>query len=263
MKKILTLLSLMIVLHIGTFSQRVYFCSNYTESGDPVSVSTVWNITADGGYVYFLFQKGSSKMPKTINFYINKLSGSDYVSFDVKSVTPESGKSFAILDYKFLTAGSYQVVAKDEKLKELTKEFVTINNKEITSTTTTTTTTTSTDNVDYYSGSSITIGTAIDDYGVVTGTSEFYTIPAEGAYLIFKVDNSGKALNTEKLVVDIYKKSEQGTYEFYETKNYDIKSEFDWIYFQYTFTSPGDYKLSVYNKDWKYINTAYATLKSN
>jgi hypothetical protein len=260
MKKIFNILILTSLLNVGAFSQRIYFCANYTSSGDPISAGTVWTITASGGYVYFLFQKNaSSDMPKTVNFYINKLSGTDYVSFDVKAVTPESNQSFAILDYKFLTAGSYQVVAKDENLRELTKEYVTINNKEET---TTTTTTTSSQEPDYYSSSSITSGTSIDDYGIVSGTSETYTIPAQGAYVIFKVDNLGKALNTEQLIVDVYKKNEAGTYEFHETKNYDIKSTLDWVYFKYTFYAAGDYKLSVYNKDWKYIYTAYATIKS-
>ena len=264
MKKILILLML-VIFSIGAFSQRIYFCANYTESGDPISAGTVWNITADGGYVYILFQKNSSAdMPKTVNFYINKLSGSDYVSFDVKAVTPESKKSFALLDYKFLTAGSYQVIAKDDKLRELTKEYVTINNKETTTTTTTTdnTTTSSSGALDYYSASSITSGTSIDDNGIVTGTSEYYNIPAEGAYVIYKVDNSGKSLNTEQLIVDVYKKNDAGTYDFYETKNYDIKSTLDWIYFKYTFYAAGDYKFSIYNKAWKFIITSYTTIKS-
>jgi hypothetical protein len=42
-----------------------------------------------------------------------------------------------------------------------------------------------------------------------------------------------------------------------------LKSEFDWIYFKYTYSNAGDYKLSVYSKEWKYINTAYTTIKLN
>jgi len=250
---------LAVMFSIGTFSQRIYFCSNYTPSGDPITPGTVWNIKAEGGYVYILFQNSATaKMPTTVNFTINKLSGTDYVAFDVKTVTPESAKSFAVLDYKFLSDGSYLFIAKDENMSELTREYVTINYK----TTTESTTTTSTDDDEYYASSSITVGTAIDDNGTVSGTSStYYNIPSEGAYVIYKVDNAGKSINTEQLIVDVYKKSDAGTYEFFETKNYDIKSGFDWIYFKYTYYSAGDYKLSVYTKEWKYINTAYTTIQ--
>ena len=252
------------LINIGVFSQRIYFCANYTASGDPISSGGTWTITADGGYVYVLFQSGNAKMPKTVTFGLLKLSGNDYAAFDVKTVPSEKGKSFVVLDYKFLTPGSYQFVVKDDKLKEITKEFVTITSKDNSTSTTssTTTTTTSTGDINYYLDSKITSGTSIDDYGAVSGTSDYYTIPAEGAYVIYKVDNAGKALNTEQLIVDVYKKNDAGTYEFVETKNYDIKSEFDWIYFKYSFYSAGDYKLAVYSKEWKYINTAYTIIKS-
>lgn len=264
LRKILTVLMLPVLFNIGIYSQRIYFCSNYTASGEPISSGTVWNIKSDGGYVYILFQNSAnSKMLKTVNFSINKLSGTEYVSFDVKAVTPESGKSFAVLDYKFLTAGNYQVVAKDEKLDELTKEYVTINIKETSTSSTSTSSTTSSSDLDYYMNSSIISGTAIDDYGTVNGTSEYYTIPTEGAYVIYKVDNSSNALSTTQLIVDVYKKSDEGNYVFFETKNYDIKSELDWIFFKYNFYSAGDFKLSVYSKEWKYINTAYTIIKSN
>jgi hypothetical protein len=263
MKKILVSLVVPLLLSMGVTAQRIYFCANYTPSGDPISSGAVWNIAAEGGSVYILFQKASgAKMPKSVNFSILKLSDNEYIPFDVKAVTPDKDKSFVVLDYKFLTAGSYQVVAKDDKMKELTKEYVTINSKTSSTATTTTTKTESTDNLDYYTNSIITSGTSIDDYGVVSGTSAYYTIPAEGAYVIYKVDNVGKAINSEQLIVDVYKKNDSDTYDFYETKNYDIKSQFDWIYFKYSFFSAGDYKLAVYNKEWKYINTAYTTIKT-
>jgi hypothetical protein len=207
--------------------------------------------------VYFLFQKNASaNMPKTLYFQINKLSGKEYVSFDVKSLTPDKDKSFAVLDYKFLTPGNYEVVAKDES-KELIREYVTIGLKEATTTATTTTTIKGD-----YDNSIITTGTQIDDQGTITGTSPYYTIPSSGAYVIFKVDNVDKTLNTTSLIVDVYKKSDAGSYEFYETKNYDVTSTYFWIYFKYDFYSIGEYKLAVYNKDWKYINTSYVTIKA-
>ena len=72
MKKLSILLALLTLLYVGSFSQRIYFCANYTASGEPISTGTVWNITAEGGYIYILYQQGSSEMPNTINFYINK-----------------------------------------------------------------------------------------------------------------------------------------------------------------------------------------------
>jgi len=260
MKKLIISISLLMIF-TGVFAQRVYFCENYTPTGDPIAAGNVWTITSSGGYVYILFKNAdSSPMPSSIVFNISKLSGTDYAPFDVQTVTPEAGKNFALLDYKFMTSGSYKISVKDNNFKELTSDFVTIKDKEVTTTTTTSTSTTT--STASYTYATVSTGTSIDSYGILTSkNSEYYTIPTTGAYVTFKVDNAGTPINSSGLVVDIYKADSYGKYEFYETKEYDITSTFDWVYFQYTFYTAGNYKFSVYNKEWKYINMVYVTIK--
>jgi serine protease Do len=88
-----------------------------------------------------------------------------------------------------------------------------------------------------------------------------FTITSSGGYVWVYVDNYPAKLETEELVVDIWKKGSGDSYtEFVETKYYDVKSTLTTTYFKYTFYKAGDYKIMVYNKDSKIINSCYATI---
>lgn len=243
---------------ISSYAQKIYFCENYTIDGDPIGASSVWNISADGSMVYILYQNGSTAINQDkLYLCIDKLSNDAYVSMDVKTLTPEKTKTWYVYDCTFYSKGDYKITIKDANYKELAKEFVTIKIKE-------TSTYDDASSYDYYTYSSVTTGTGINSStGVLEGESTSYIIDTQsGSYIIFKVDNDGKEIGSSELIVDIWRKNSKGDYdEFVETKNYDITSTFDWVYFKYTFYNPGDYKFSVYNKDSNWINSAYVTIK--
>lgn len=251
---------LFLAISLGASAQKIYFCENYTNDGDPIGSGSVWNISTDGGMVYVLYQNGTMSINQDkLYLYIDKLANDAYVSLDVKSLTPDKTKTWYVYDCPFYSKGDYKITIKDANYKELAKEFVTIKFKEAT-----TTDTDPTDSYDYYTYSSVKTGTGINSStGVLEGESESFLIDTQnGSYIIFKVDNAGKEMGSDGLIVDIWRKNAKGDYdEFVETKDYTIDSTYDWVYFKYTFYNPGDYKFSIYNKDSNWINTAYVTIK--
>jgi hypothetical protein len=268
MKKLFNTLAtavLFLAISSGVSAQKIYFCENYTNDGDPIGSGSVWNISPDGGKVYVLYQNGATSINQDkLYLYIDKLADDAYVSMDVKTLTPDKTKSWYVYDCTFYSKGDYKITIKDANYKELAKEFVTIKFKDATTTTTTTTDTDPTESYDYYTYSSVKTGTSINaSTGLLDGESESFLIDTQnGSYIIFKVDNDGKEMGSDELIVDIWRKNSKGDYdEFVETKNYTIVSTYDWVYFKYTFYNPGDYKFSIYNKDSNWINTAYVTIK--
>lgn len=88
-----------------------------------------------------------------------------------------------------------------------------------------------------------------------------FSIGSEGGFIFVVADNNPSALNTDQIIVDIWRKKGSQYDDFVETKRYNITSTLDYTYFKYSFFEKGDYKISVYTKDQVWINTGYVTVK--
>jgi hypothetical protein len=256
MRKYLLIVVVSFFCNIG-ISQRIHFCKNYTETGEPISPGSIWTISGTGGNVYILFQNGGKSLNvNSVTYYIDKLSSSSvYLAFDSKYITADPSKTWNVLDFKFTAEGDYRVKVL-LNLVEVATEYVTIKSNALPATPGTTTAST-----DAYVGSSITAGTDITlSSGFVHNQGTSFNLNAQSlARVYFKVSNGTNRLNTTKLIVDIYKMNNSGTYDFYVTKNYDI-SDLNWVYFSYDFYLSGSYKVNVYNGTSAWINTAYVTI---
>lgn len=235
------------------FSQRIYFCSNYTDYGDPVSAGNTWNINSGGGNVYILFQNAGRPLNvNTITIYIDKLNtSSQYAAWDNKYPSVNPDKTWAVIDYKFTTAGDYRVTVLIN-LVEIVKEYISIKlNNSVTTAS----------DILYYSGATVTPGTGIDaTSGYVYGVNgPFYLDSRSEAKIYFKVSNGEKSLNTSQLIVDIYKKNSSDKFDFYRTEKFDAVN-LNWVYFVSTFYAKGSYRASVYNAGSNWINDAYFTI---
>ena len=257
MKKFL-FIAFLFIASFTCFSQRIYFCKNYTDTGEPVSSGSVWTINSSGGNVYILFQNGGRPLNvSTVTYYIDKLSGaSNYLAFDSKYPAADPNKTWNVLDYKFTTEGDYRIKVL-VNFVEVATEYITIKSNG-------TSTASGSSSSDIYSGSAVSTGTDIDlSSGYVYGPGSTFTMNSQGyGRVYFKVSNGSNKLSTTKLIVDMWKMNSSGTYDFYITKNYDI-SDLNWVYFSYDYYSSGSYKISVYNGASKWINTAYITIQSS
>ncbi len=262
MKRLVLIVFLSMVIFMG-YSQRIYFCENYTQSGEPIGPSTKLSSPASGGYIYVLYQNGSSNITADKLFiYVDKLVSGDYIPFDVKDLPVDKAKNWSFYDYNFVTVGDYRVTVKDQNQKELSKEYLQIVLKEETS---------SSDSSDddwldyddptsmfYYTYSTVEACVGIDSYtGTPNTVSKSFSIDRSlGGRIYFKVSNPNKDIHTDQFIVYINKNDASGTSQTFDTKYYTVSSPSrSWEYFTYDFYSEGDYTISVYTKDFVFINT--------
>ena len=68
------------------------------------------------------------------------------------------------------------------------------------------------------------------------------------------MDNYPTPLGSDKIMV-LIDKLKKGKYEKFKDLTFNIKGELDITYFPFSFYEKGTYKIRVYSKDQKYINT--------
>jgi hypothetical protein len=266
MKKLVSLAVVLFVFAISAYTQRIYFCDNYTVAGEPIGANTKVSCPEEGGYIYILYQNGSSNL-QSGNYYIHvdKLSGETYVPFDVKTVVSDPLKNWFVYDYKFLTAGDYRVTVKNPSQSEMTKDYLSLVATESSSTTSSNTGINFDDpsSTFYYTYSKVEATTSVNETtGDIPAAYESFTIDAAaGGRIYFKVTNNGKALGTDKFTVYIDKKDDSGEYKAHDTKIYDLSNKNStWAYFYYDFYTKGDYSITVYSSLMTFINTSKITL---
>lgn len=245
-------------------AQNVYACEDYTSSGDPIGVGATWTIKPEGGYVYLLYNQSRTITDDAIYFFIDILQGGEYEEFDTELVTPDAGKNWALLDYKFTKAGEYRVEIINSSYETVASTYLTINMKGGTTNNNNSSNnnTGSGGDVDtyYYSDSEVIACEEVKN-NTPQNVATTFNIGRNGGYVTFQVDN-GKAMKTTELIVDIYMKPKGGSdySEFVETKYFTIEEHWDKPYFQYTFYDAGEYKLAIYNKESTWINNGYVTI---
>lgn len=254
---ILTGLSFLLSAGAQAQSKKLYFCSDYTATGEPVGVSSVWSISPTGGNVYMLYQNGGINISTpTIYVYVDKLSDGSYKEYATKSLIPDKYKSWAIYDYTFTEAGDYKITFLDASKNTLATEYCTIKFKTASAAVGTKT---SGITSDYYINSKVTFCEKVTASGEPVTPSDVFRIGTGGGYVQVLVAHT-QPMKTTELIVDIWKGS--GYNEFVETKRIIVQENWSWTNFEYTFLTPGNYKFAVYNKEETAINTGYVTINS-
>jgi hypothetical protein len=259
MKKLLLILSL-VCLARPAFSQAVYFCSNITENGEPLGVANSWSIDQDGGYTFILYNNGGEPIKgKMLNLDIAKQEDRVYNSIDKKIITSKGKNNWAVLDYEFREPGNYRVTVVDKKGKRLAIGYVTINllkdnpnasatskdkrhqfdDMEVTD--------------ESYYNAKISFCAAIKDNKPTDVRDSFAVSDGQQyAYVYIYVLND-KPLKADSIMVDIYRKHGQSYNEYINTYNYGVSSKLPGAYFPLSFYEPGDYSITVYNKEKNYM----------
>lgn len=238
-------------------SKKVYFCSDYTPTGEPVGVSSVWSIASTGGNVYMLYQNGGANISTgSVFLFVDKLSGGTYTEYSTKTLTPDKYKSWLIYDYTFTEAGDYKVSFLDAASNVLAVDYCTIKVKS--DGTAGTVTKTSGITSDYYTTSKVLFCEKVTEGGEPVTRSDVFNIGPNGGYVQVLVKHT-KPMKTTELIVDVWKGDSYD--EFVETKRFTVEEPWAWTNFEYTFLTTGNYKFSVYNKEETFINTGYVTIK--
>jgi hypothetical protein len=244
-------------------AQRVYFCDNYTATGEPIGANTKVLCPEEGGYIYILYQNGMGKLLSGDYFiYVDKLSGDSYIPFDVKSISSDVSQNWFVFDYKFLTAGDYRITIKNPAQVEVAKDYLQLVEDNSTGGS-------STDIYDdptstfYYTYSNVEATTSItaSTGDIPAAYTSFNIDPSLGGRIYFKVSNSGQAIGTDEFIVFIDKKDAEGNSEIYDNKIFTLLDKNKtWDQFYVDFYSPGEYIVTVYSDFMVFINTVTITL---
>lgn len=249
-----------------SFSQKLYLCEKYTESGEPIGVGTVWNIPSTGANVYLLYNNGSAISDNIIYYFIDKFNGSSYVQYSDKAVYPDKTKSWYVYDYKFTEAGQYKIRVLNAAVKTVATEYTTIKFKDGSSSSAYT----SPSNYSSGGGRNTNAGVDFPDAtirfctsasgGTPIGESSSFSVGGAGGVVTALINHSA-VINSTGLIVDVYRTIDGEAEKFVETVRFDkIETHWKWYTFKYNFFVPAKYKLNVYTKESKKIITGFVTI---
>jgi S1-C subfamily serine protease len=239
----------------GIYASAKVYCTDQETGGDPV---TAFTITSAGGYVWVYADNypGKLETEELIVDVWKKGSGDSYTEFvETKYFDVKSTLTTTYFKYTFYKEGDYKIMVYNKDSKLIGSAFATISIKGSDSNN-------SGGGSGDYGSSRVYFTNDVSDDGTIGEEGTTYNInKSTGSYVYCIVTNYPTPLNTDELIVDIYKKSGGSTeYKFVETKYYTISTTTKTTYFKYTFYEKGEYKFSVYNKNSKWINTGYVTI---
>lgn len=245
-------------------NSKVTFHNTISEDGVLGKPTDTYEILEDGlDFVYTQVSNYGEPL-NTEEFIVDvyKKSGDSYSSFvETKNFTISSDRSAAYFKYFPPSAGDYRLSVYTKSSVFINDGYVTFLSKNGNKSSSGTETKTNSGSSAYYAKSKINF---TNDEANVLKSENYYkefTIGKEGGFIYTVVDNYPDKLNTDQIIVDIWKKKGNKYDSFVETKRYDITSTLDYTYFKYTFYETGEYKISVYTKDEIWINTGYVILK--
>ncbi len=240
-------------------NSKITFHNAISDDGVLGKTGEVYDILNDGLDYVFVQVSNYGEPLNTDGFIVDayKKSGDKYTFVETKNFDIQSDKSASYFKYFPQYTGDYRISVYTKNAVWINDGYVTFSLKEGGSSGSESTSETGT----AFSKSKINFTN--DEANVLK--SDFYykefTIGKEGGFIYTVVDNYPEKLNTDQIIVDIWKKK-AGKYDsFVETKKYNITSTLDYTYFKYTFYDTGDFKISVFTKDEKWINTGYVTIK--
>jgi len=102
----------------------------------------------------------------------------------------------------------------------------------------------------------------VDDDGYAINEASVFNIPDDGGYLYFLVRlGSGREVNCDEVLFDIYKVDSRGKETFDNTIYQDVEPEWNWFWKKITFYDRGTYKVYVYDEDWKFLTSGTVKIK--
>jgi len=246
MKKIVYLLSLLLIAAFSVNAQTVVMCGAYDkETGVTSDVFAQWDVNADGGgYVYTVYSQ-KKKIKGNLTLKVEKKNEYDSYALYGEFIFPSGIKvtNWAVYDMLFTEEGNYKLsVMNKSKVLATTETDIFFIVDDLASD--------DTSYVDetYYELSYLTFGESVDEEGTMTGESTVFSLTNGSLEVRGMVEMDDPMLLT-KLYVDV-------TFgeEVILNDSYDVPSK-DWgfIHFPVTVTKPGIYFVDLYTQDDVYI----------
>lgn len=207
-------------------------CSDYDENGKPSGIYSIWNITEEAHIIPILFTTGGKAINtnNTLWLYVDKKDEKgNYIPYGTEKFDVKAGNNWVVYNFSFDDPGEYKISAM-QLSNELATTNITVKTKNETTLN--------------KSKKSIVTCTDFDTYGKPSGIYKEWNIQKSGSYVYVLFDNGGQKINgTLWLYVD--KENENGAYVAFDTKTFENTNNKTWANYKYTFTKPGNYKISA------------------
>lgn len=233
-------------------AQSLVLCESYDDQGTPSGVYADWDIPAEGGYVYLVYNQNSTLNEDGLWYLYIDYDWDNvgtYQAYETFAITPERGKRWFMYDYKFKDVGKY----KASVMYNGTEQAVTYFTIGFAEGATPVTTDKAIDTY-YYENSNIVFCTSVDAEGYPVGEATSFSMKRTGTVDVsVYLDNKGVPFKTTKMFVDIYK---EGVDEVWDSYSIDVQPDWDYVKFVQTFTKAGTYYVDMFTGDDIFINTS-------
>ncbi|RMD50019.1 MAG: hypothetical protein D6830_03665 [Ignavibacteria bacterium] len=227
-----------------SFAQKIYFCQGVTSDGNPLNKVKSFEIDPSGNYLYILLDNDGIPLSTDLLYlFVDRFVGTSYEPFDSKVIKLDSNATWASYNYQFIEPGDYKIyfiniyqkkIAEARFSVKLREKYISERNAVTSS---------------YYDFCQFVFCEIVLGGKPVRIKNRAYTSKNQG--LMYAYINNGAPLNTNKIIVDIWKRGENSfDYdEFVETKKFKVEPDWPDTYFKYQFKKPGSYKFTVYNQN--------------
>lgn len=252
MKSFLSIILLSILIISNIKAQQVYFCKTHTTDGKPIDAQIEWTIKPWGETLEVLFDNEGKPIEGTYAYlFIDREINGKYEPFDSKAIKLEYGATWVSYAFKFVELGRYKAYFINSNQDTLGTERLTLKLEESFSATSKKLNNLYYDRIRIVFCERVIAGRIINEKSHVSMSKDGGRIHI---YLISKTP-----LNTNKLLVDIWKQKENSfDYEQYiESKKFAMDPAWPDVFFRYRFSSPGNYKIAIYNSDEVLIKSGF------
>lgn len=255
MQKIILAAIFSLFLFSTSFSQQIFFCRGYTESGEPIDPFISNKIPVNHSFT-ILLNCGKENFENNIIFITIEKIGTRFEQTDLsKMLRPDKNKNWITFIHKISEDGNYVVTFSEFNRKKIASSNFVIE-KPIVSRAPAQTTNYLMPNLKIIFCERIING---NPNGILEKIS---MLKNDGEVYIYIINNM--PLKSSKLLVNIWKKktSNSDYEEFVDTKKYQINYEWYDTFFKYRFEKKGEYKINFFNEKELLLKTTYISVEN-
>jgi len=243
MKKTVFIINFLLLL-TSLSAQQIYFCKSYTQDGQPIDADIRFSIEQWGSPVYLLLDNEKKAFDDNLLYvFIDKNMNGSFQPFDSKVIRVADEDTWAVINYKFKEVGEYVVYFMDSKQKKLAEDNVFIKLKDLYSNQN------KIYSKSYYDNCQLVFCERVIAEKPINIKTSMSVKQNQGEVFVYLSCN--KSINTEKILLDIWKKK-NSTFEydqFVESKKYKVTPEWTDTFFKYKFKEVGEYKFTLFNQN--------------
>ncbi|MCB9258626.1 MAG: hypothetical protein H6612_04660 [Ignavibacteriales bacterium] len=231
------------------YSQELFLCESYTENGTPVGVINSLEMKPYGTAVYVLLDNKKEFKDPILYLFVDKLQDGKFTPYESKTISPKKTDTWVVTNYEFKEKGIYEIYVLNSSQNRIATNKIEVVLSEHSSNKFSTSTSV------YLGESQLTFCELVVDGKPVNKFNSLSLSRSGGETFIYI--NNHVPLGIERIILQVWKRSEkQSNYEkLVDTKKFKILPEWIDTFFKYNFTSTGEYKIDILDKNDNFITS--------